>query len=148
MSLLSNLKVVQSSPKAIRMNGIANMRQKLIDRVSDQIALAKATETGESYQRLRFRRIRDLETGDVTEIPSKTRVRSWWGEDKDGSLLLWVKYGNRALELQKGKTAICLQSRSEIIPTLELICTAVRAGEFDPQITVAVEGFRKRFGKS
>lgn len=147
MSLLSNLKIVQSSPKAIRMNGIANMRQKLIDRVSDQIALARATETGESYQRVRFRRIRDLETGDVTEFPSKTRVRSWWGEDKDGSLLLWIKYGNRALELQKGKTAIRLDSRSAIIPTLELICEAVRAGEFDQQILLAVDGFKTRFGK-
>lgn len=147
MSLLASLKLVQSTPKAVRLNGINSMRQKLIDRIGDQIAFAQAAESGEVHQRLRFRRLRDVETGEVTEVPSKTRVRAWWAEDKDGSILLWVKYGSLPLELQKGKTAIKLDSKREIVPTLELVRSAVRAGEFDAQIMGAVEGFRSRFKK-
>jgi hypothetical protein len=123
------------------------MRQKLIDRIGDQIAFAQAAESGEVYQRLRFRRLRDVETGDVTEVPSKSRVRPWWAEDKDGSILLWVKYGSLPLELQKGKNAIRLETKQEIVPTLELIRSSVRAGELDAQIIGAVDGFRKRFRK-
>lgn len=147
MSILSSLECVESNPKAVRTNQIGSMRQKLIDRISDQIALAQAIETGESYQRTRFRRVNDLETGDIMQVPTKTRVRPWWIEDRDGSILLWVKYGNQNLEVQKGKTAIRLASNQDIAPTLELVRTAVRAGEFDDKIKAAVKGFQDRFRK-
>jgi hypothetical protein len=148
MSILSSLECIQRNPKAIRTNEIGAMRQKLIDRISDQIALVEALGNGESYQRTRFRRIQDLETGEVLQIPTKARVRPWWIEDRDGSILLWVKYGNQNLEVQKGKTAIRLGSKQDIAPTLELVRTAVRAGEFDDKIKVAVKAFQQRFRKA
>lgn len=147
MSLLASLECVQSSPKEVRTNQISMMRQKLIDRISDQIALAGALQAGDGYQRLRYRRIRDLESGDIAEVPTKARVRPWWVEDQDGSLLLWIKYGNRSLELQKGKAAIRLASKKDIAPTLELVRAAVRAGEFDQKILAAVKAFQNRFGR-
>jgi len=147
MSVLSSLECIEINSKAVRTNQIGSMRQKLIDRISDQIGLAQATEAGESYQRTRFRRVQDLETGDITQVPTKTRVRPWWIEDRDGSILLWVKYGNQNLEVQKGKTAIRLGSKSDIASTLDLIRTAVRAGEFDDKIKAAVKGFQERFRK-
>src|SRR4029077_13747013 len=93
MSVMSSLNFVQSNPKAMRVRGIVAMRQKLVDRIGDQIALAKAIEAGQSFQRVKYRRLRDLESDEVTETPIKTRVRPWWIEDKDGGILLWVKYG-------------------------------------------------------
>lgn len=148
MSILSSLECVESNPKSVRTNQIGSMRQKLIDRISDQIALAQAIETGESYQRTRFRRVQDLETGEIVQVPTKTRVRPWWIEDRDGSILLWIKYGNQNLDVQKGKTAIRLASKQDIAPTLELVRTAVRAGEFDDKIKAAVKGFQDRFHKT
>jgi hypothetical protein len=146
MSLLSSLTIVQSDPKSQRFTGIAATRQKLIDRINDQIALAKAEVLGETFLRKRFRRIRDS-AGDVAEIPSSSRVRPWWSQDQDGSVLLTVKYGSRPLELQKGKTAIRVATPTEIPATLEIVRAAVRAGEFDNQITAAVDSFRQRFKK-
>lgn len=108
MSLIASLNVVRSGRKAVRLNGINAMRQKLIDRINDQIALAKALAACEAYQRIRYRRIRNLESDDIAEVPTKTRVRPWWAEAEDGSVLLWIKYGNQPIELQKGKTAIRL----------------------------------------
>jgi len=147
MSLLSSLEIVPSVPRANRLNGITAVRQKLIDRINDQIELVRALDAGEVYQRSRYRRYRDLESGDMTEVPTKTRVRPWWAEMEDGSYLLTIKYGNQALELQKSKAAIKLATRQDIASTLELVRAAVRAGEFDAQIMSAVKSFQARFKK-
>ncbi len=147
MTMLSSLNIVQSSPAALRARGIGSMRQKLIDRLSDQIALAEALGNGQSYQRVKFRRTRDIETDDISEMPVRTRVRPWWLTDKDGSILIWIKYGNHALELAKGKTAIRVASRDDLIGTFETVRDAVRAGELDPLILAAVAGFKARFSK-
>lgn len=147
MSLLSSLNLVQSNATEMRTRGINTMRQKLIDRVSDQIALAQASESGKSYQRVKFRRVRDEVSDEVTETPVRTRVRPWWLEDKDGSIIVWIKYGNQTLELAKGKTAIRVKDRQELVKTFETVRDAVRAGEFDGHITTAVGTFKTRFGK-
>lgn len=41
MTLLSNLTFNAADPKAIRVRGIVSMRQKLIDRIEDQIGLSQ-----------------------------------------------------------------------------------------------------------
>lgn len=147
MSILANLNIVDSKPSSFRTRDINSMRQKLIDRIGDQISLVKAIDDGKSYQRTRYRRVRDLETDEITETPVNSRVRPWWIEDKDGSILVWIKYGNHTLELQKGKSAIKIKSRKELIATYEKVLSAVRSGEFDKLISGAVETFRSRFGK-
>jgi hypothetical protein len=147
MTVLSSLTMVASDRAAMRVRGIGSMRQKLIDRIGDQIELAKASEAGKSYRRVKYRRSRDLESEEVSETVVKTRVRPWWTEDQDGSILLWIKYGNTNLELAKGKAAIRLTDREQLVPTLETVREAVRAGEVDKQIEAAVAGFKTRFSK-
>ena len=147
MSILSNLTIVDSDPSTFRTRDINSMRQKLVDRIGDQISLAQAIDDGKPFRRIRYRRVRDLETDEITETPISTRVRPWWIEDKDGSILVWIKYGNQTLELQKGKSAIKIKSRKELVSTYEKILSAVRSGEFDKLIMGAVETFRSRFGK-
>lgn len=147
MTLLSKLTIVAANPAEQRVRGIVSMRQKLIDRIDDQIGLAKAAEAGQSFQRVKFRRVRDLENDEISETPVRTRVRPWWVQDKDGSILLWIKYGNHVLELQKGKGAIRIADRAELATTLETVRDAVRAGELDTLILAAVAGFKARFSK-
>ncbi|WP_082463998.1 DUF6641 family protein [Sphingomonas sp. Leaf17] len=147
MTVLSSLTMVASDRAAMRVKGIGSMRQKLIDRIGDQIELAKAAETGQSFQRVKYRRSRDIESEQVSETVVKTRVRPWWTEDQDGSILLWVKYGNTNLELAKGKPAIRIASREQLVPALETVREAVRAGELDKQIEGAVAAFKTRFRK-
>ena len=103
--------------------------------------------SGQAYQRVKYRRVKDLESNEITETPVKTRARPWWAEDKDGSILLWIKYGNQLLELQKNKSAIRVKSRDDVVTTLETINDAARGGEFDQLIQAAVGTFKKRFGK-
>jgi hypothetical protein len=106
---------------------------------------AKATKTDQSILRVRHRRVRDIEIGEVSETVGKTRNRPWSRADPDGSILLWVKYGNTNLGLAKGKSAIRISDRGQLVPTLETVRDAVRAGELDKLIEAAVAGFKKRF---
>lgn len=147
MTLISSLTLVSANPASMRARGIGSMRQKLVERIEDQIALANAAESGQSYQRVKFRRTRDLENDEVVETPVRTRVRPWWVTDKDGSILLWIKYGNQRLELQKGKAAIRVNDRDELVKTLVTVRDAVRAGELDRLIEEAVAAFKARFAK-
>jgi hypothetical protein len=147
MTVLSSLTMVASDRAAMRVRGIGLMRQKLIDRIGDQIELAKASETGQSFQRVKYRRSRDIESEVVSESVVKTRVRPWWTEDQDGTILLWIKYGNTNLELAKGKPAIRVASRDQLVPALETVREAVRAGELDKLIEGAVAKFALRFKK-
>lgn len=144
MSLLKSLEVT-AIQTGDRSDPVALMRRKLLDRIADQIALADAHTNNAVHQRMRYRRVKDPLTGDVSHIPSKSRVRPWWQEQRDGSGLLLIKYDSRPLELQKGKGAIKLTSMSELTATLEIVRTAVRAGELDAQILRAAEEFRVRF---
>lgn len=67
--------------------------------------------------------------------------------DKDGIFLIWVKYGNQVLELQKGKQSIHVKTGAELIGTFELVSKAVAAGELDSSIEVAVSEFQNRLKK-
>ena len=143
MALLSSLTFNAGNPKEARATGITSMRQKLIDRIEDQIGLAKARDDGQPFQRVRHQRPR----GADVEAVVRTRVRPWWVQDKGGSILLWIKYGSHALELQKGKPAIRLKGKDDLIPTLETVRDAVQIGELDKLILDAVAGFKMRSKK-
>ena len=123
------------------------MRQKLLDRIADQISLAEAQEAGRPCQRVKYRRVRDLENDEISEVPVRTRIRPWWVTHNDGGMLVWIKYGNQALELQKGKSAIRVQSNTELVEVFKSVSTAVRAGELDTAILAAVGTFKARFSK-
>ena len=45
--------------------------------------------------------------------------------------MLTIRYGNKVIELEKGKNAIELSSKEELEPTLQSIKKAVDDGEFD-----------------
>jgi hypothetical protein len=45
--------------------------------------------------------------------------------------LLTIRYGNKLIELEKGKNAIELSSKVELEPTLQSIKKAVNNGKFD-----------------
>lgn len=49
----------------------------------------------------------------------------------DGTVLLTVRYGSKALELVKGKNAIVINSERELPTVLKRLKEAVEAGEFD-----------------
>ena len=59
------------------------------------------------------------------------RIKRWLLQDRQGICLLTIRYGNKVLELEKGKGAIIVGKPDQLIPTIEKITAAVNAGELD-----------------
>ena len=81
------------------------------------------------------------------QVGVRKRVKQWWFTKDSGKLALSVRYAARLLELAKGKYAVELASEKELVPTLELIKSAVLTGELDAAIDAASSKLRAGFGK-
>jgi hypothetical protein len=55
----------------------------------------------------------------------------------DGSYILFVRSGSKAIEFQKGKNAIAVPSLEKIPMVIDILITAVRNGELDDQLAQA-----------
>ena len=146
MSGLCALKMVQakptqgSSPKQAR-------RQKLSNKLLEQIQLAKAEQAGTQYTPTKLRTVRDEVTGETRRVETPKRVKPWWWPSDNGKLCITVRYGARTLEVMEGKNAIETDSIAGVITTLEILRSAVDAGELDARIE-AISGLVKSgFGK-
>ena len=145
MSTLSALKLTTAK----RSTGISpqvQRRLKLIKKIDDQIALAKALATGGTYTTSRFRNVKDDEGGSRS-VEIQKKVRPWWFPTESGKIALSIRYGARVVEISKGKTAIEVASGDDLINALSVVRKAVDAGELDTQIESASIKLREGFGK-
>jgi len=144
MSVLSTLKLT-SARKPRALPDVVKRRNKLLQKLSEQRELALAQFEGRMYAPKRLRTVRDLETGQrmVREMP--IRIKAWWWTGEKNEILLSVFYGSRALEFAKGKTAIELTSRKELVNVLDAVIVAVQNAELDAQIEAASVKLRDGF---
>jgi hypothetical protein len=61
------------------------------------------------------------EDGTERKLKIPKRVRRWWTEQQGGTILLTIRYGNKVIELEKGKNTIKLPSKADLEPTLQNI---------------------------
>jgi len=146
MSSLASLKLV-----AAKKQGVASptqiRRSKMVRRLREQMELARAEETGTPFVAVRSRIVKNSETAQRTQVQDAKRVKAWWFDAGNGKLALSVRYGARTLELGKGKWAVEVASRAELVPTLEVIQSAVETGELDSQLEACAGSLRKGFEK-
>ena len=133
MSGLTALKLVQakrekgSSPQHAR-------RQKLSTKLAEQIQLAKAHQSGTEFSPVRVRTVRDEATGQTRRVEVPKRLKPWWWKDEKGKFCITVRYGARTLEIVEGKNAIETENIADVIASLQVIRSAVDAGELDKRI--------------
>lgn len=144
MSILTSLRIV-AAKKPSKQPPVLHRRNKLSNKLWDQLQLAKAQSNGEHYAPMRTRTVKDPDTGLRREVQMPKRVKPWWFVSDSGKVCLNVRYGSKVLELSKGKTAIEVTSPVELIKTLETIKTAVDAGELDAQIELASQALKEGF---
>ena len=145
MSALTSLKLT-SSKKPSSIPPILHRRNKLSNKVWEQIQLAKAQKDGGTFTVKKFKTVKDYD-GSSKSIELQKRVRQWWFVSTDGKVCVNVRYGAKLIELAKGKTAVEVASADDLIKTLEIIKSAVEAGELDSQIEQASGAVRAGFGK-
>ena len=132
-TLLSTLKLVTAT-RENKTSPVIQRRQKLINKIDEQISLAIAQANGETYSPTKFKNIVNVETGETEYKAMPKRIRAWWWE-AGGKLNLTLRYGARIIELAKGKNSIELENFAAVLPTLDLIRKAVEAGELDEAVT-------------
>ena len=146
MNTLATLKLT-TTKKPSQIPQVLQRRNKLGKRIWEQIELAKAEQTGGQFVVNRFRSYTDRDTGIRKQVETQKRVKAWWFVGDNGKLALAVRYGSKVLELAKGKYAVEIGTPAELVPTLQVIKSAVEAGELDTAIDYAANKLRSGFGK-
>jgi hypothetical protein len=143
MSTLDSLKLV-SVTKPAKLPAIVQRRNKLSNKLWEQIQLAQAKSAGSTYAPKITKRFKDHE-GNVKLLEVPKRVKPWWFIAQNGRVCLVLRYGSKVLEIAPNKTAIELEKPADLIPTLDKIKSAVEAGELDHLIEAATEAVRMGF---
>jgi hypothetical protein len=146
MSTLAALKLT-TTKKPSQIPQVLQRRNKLAKRLWEQIELAKAEQLGSQFAVSRFRSYTDKETGLRKQIETQKRIKAWWFVGDNGKLALAVRYGSKVLELAKGKYAVEVSAATELVPTLQVIKSAVESGELDSSIDFAANKLRSGFVK-
>ena len=123
--MLKLLKLVPNK-KSNSNNSFLKRRRNLIAKIDEQILIA----TDSNYKPKKTKWVRN-ENGTERKLEIPKRVRRWWCEQQGGTVLLTIRYGNKVIELEKGKNAIELPSKADLEPTLQSIKKSVDEGEFD-----------------
>ncbi len=131
MSFLKSL-TFSVSPQQIGRNPKLIRRQKLVDRLEDQLRLAKDP----TYAPV-IRRWKRSEDGLRSPVDVHKRVRPWWRADGAGNLVLILRSGLKTLELEKGKPAVAVGSQDKLQSVLETLIAAAKAGELDLALETA-----------
>jgi hypothetical protein len=105
---------------------VTKRRNKLLEKIDEQILLA----TDDTYTPTKRVTVTDAD-GNARTIDKPKRVKRWWSVQTDGRVLLTVRYGARAIEFQKGKDAIEIQTVTELADMLHTVRQAVAEGELD-----------------
>ena len=145
MTTLASLKLV-AAKKPNAQSPVLHRRHKLCGKLSEQIQLAKAQRDGESYVPTKTKIVTDSD-GNRVAVSAPKRLKPWWFVAENGKCCISIRYGSRALELAKGKSAIEVSSPDALIEALEAVHAAVLAGELDTQIEAASQQLRSGFQK-
>lgn len=144
MTTMSTLKLT-AAQKPTQMSAVQQRRNKLAKRIWEQMELAKAQQAGTQFTPTKFRSVVDRETGVRKQVEMSKRVKAWWFVTDSGKLSMTVRYGTKVLELAKGKQAVEVGAQKDLVSVLEVIKTAVLAGELDTAIEQAASKLRDGF---
>jgi hypothetical protein len=146
MSALTALKLV-ALKKPAHQPAIVIRRNKLSSRLWEQIQLAKGQISGTPFVLMKFRSIKDKETGIRKQVEVPKRIKPWWFQTEEGKVCVSIRYGACTIELAKGKPSIQVDSAEDLIKALETVKVAVEAGDLDPQIENASGALKAGFRK-
>jgi hypothetical protein len=136
MSGLSKLKIVALQPRK-SVSAEQQRRNKLAEKLTEQLKLVEAALGGEEYQRTRWYWHTD-EDGNRKRLTRPVKLRQWWVLDGDGKVQFGLRYGATPIELQRGKTAVQVDKLSDLPAVIKTLVQAVADGELDEAIGLAV----------
>jgi len=145
MATLASLKLV-SAKKPVNQPPVVQRRNKLSNKVFEQIQLARAQSRGESYAPTKQKTVTNADGQRIT-VTAPKRIKPWWFVAENGKCCIAIRYGAKVIELAKGKSAIEVSGPEALIDALEAVNAAVLAGELDTQIEAVSGQLRSGFQK-
>lgn len=147
MNQLTTLKLVVAK-KPTQLPLIVQRRNKVVDRLAEQVLLAKAQQDGTMFAPLTKRTVKDVETGERKTVSVPKRVKQWWFVAENGKVCVSLRYGAKTIALGgKGQTAVELANADQLVPTLETLKSAVEGGELDTSIEAVAGSAKLNFAK-
>ncbi len=143
MTTLASLKLV-SAKKPLRSPNVTR-RNKLCEKLLEQIKLADALSKGETYAPTRTKTTRDA-NGNRVEFTKTKRIKPWWFTDT-GKTFLQVRYGAKVLQLSAKANAIEVADMAGVVSALETVKSLILTGELDAQITAVSGQIRSGFDR-
>ena len=145
-SALATLKLTTArKPRALP--DVIKRRNKLLQKLTEQRELALAQHEGRVYAPKRLRAVRDVSTGERTVREMPVRIKAWWWTGEKNETLLSIFYGNKTLELAKGKTAIEIADSKQLVAVIDTVIAATQNAELDVLIEAASIKLRDGFKK-
>ena len=125
MSTLKALNIV-ALPKFSKSDPTLQRRVKLLTQLEQQRELA----ANPNFVVLTQKWVKQ-EDGSKALVDKQKRVKKWWVVDMSGVCFFTVRYGSKLLELDKGKAAITVGNKENLVGVIEVVIGAVKNGEFD-----------------
>jgi hypothetical protein len=142
MTVLTKLKLTNAKREVIY-DPVLARRQKLMDKLGEQVKLAAALIAGETARFTYIVTVKDSDTGERKQVEKEKRVRSWFWHDLDGKWFLEIRFGNKVVDLGKNRAAIEVGDKENLVATIETVIGAVKDGELDEPVT-AIAGKRNK----
>ena len=136
MKHLSKLKIVAAQQRRA-LGKLEQRREKLIQKLEEQLAIAEALLNGDRFQTMR-KVWQTNAVGERVRIERPKRVRPWYWLNAAGCFFS-VYYGSKLIKLDGEMTAISMGDRSELPAVIRAVIDAVRAGELDKAIEEVAE---------
>jgi len=131
VKIISALKLT-TRPKPDPVNPTITRQTKLISKLEEQHAMVTSMLQGEKFIAYKNSWVVD-ESGEKRKIKKSKKLRAWYYQ-ANNIYYFEVKYGSRSLELQKGKSAIEVGTKENLLVIINTIIEAVKEGELDSQL--------------
>jgi len=69
--------------------------------------------------------------GERQRVTSQRKVSPWWRTDAAGRIVMSVRHGQKAVEIDKGKTGIVVPNKEAFPTVVDTLIAAIRKGELD-----------------
>jgi hypothetical protein len=140
MSMLKALNIV-ALPKISKNDPTLQRRIKLLTQLEQQRELA----ANPNFIVLTQKWIKQ-DDGNKALVDKQKRVKKWWVIDMSGVCFFTVRYGSKLIEIEKGKAAITVGNKENLVSVIDAVIGAVKNGEFDTLLN-SIERVGQRVGK-
>lgn len=145
-AILSSLKLVSAKRSSVH-DPIQFRRQRVSQKLQEQIEMATCLSKGEMFTVKRQRNVRD-ENGILQSVEVTKKPKEWWFV-QNNRVCIQVRYGNKvvALNAKGDKNSVEVSNSEELITVLMKLNEAVLGGELDASIEATSELVKARFKK-